>query len=117
MVYDVLNKAKQMFADSAPEVFIMSASFAFQTVIEIVLSVLLIVGFIYEEKVIAFEKALAKCIKIRLRRYLRRKAAEKANAQSDFTREQKSAQREYKAQRTRSSAKCGNTRGLRRFAA
>lgn len=117
MVYDVLNKAKQMFADSAPEVFIMSASFAIQTVIEIVLSVLLIIGFIYEEKVIAFEKALAKCVKIRLRRYLRRKAAEKASEQSDFTREQKPAQREYKAQRARSASKGGNNRGLRRFAA
>lgn len=117
MVYDVLDKAKQMFADSAPEVIIMSALFAFQTVIEIVLSVLLIIGFIYEEKVIAFEKALVKCVKIRLRRYLRRKAAEKANAQSDFTRERKPAPKECRAQRTRSSARSGNTRGLRRFAA
>lgn len=95
----------------------MSALFAFQTVIEIVLSVLLIIGFIYEEKVIAFEKALAKCIKIRLRRYLRRKAAEKARAQSDFAREQKNEQREYKTHRTRSDSKGENTRRLRRFAA
>lgn len=106
-----------MFADSAPEVIIMSALFAFQTVIEIVLSVLLIIGFIYEEKVIAFEKALAKCIKIRLRRYLRRKAAEKARAQSDFARKQKNEQREYKTHRTRSDSKGENTRRLRRFAA
>ena len=106
-----------MFAGSASEVIIMSASFAIQTVIEIILSVLLIIGFIYEEKVVAFEKAFAKCVKIRFHRYIRRKTAERAKAHSDSARERKNAQNGYKSQRTRSDSKNGNTHGTRRFAA
>ena len=50
----------------------MSTTFAIQTIIEIIIAVLLIIGFMNEEKVIRFENELFRIIKIAVKRAIKR---------------------------------------------
>lgn len=56
----------------------MTAGMIISTIFEIAASLLLIYGFINEKKVIAFETALFRAIRIHVRNYMRRKARAKA---------------------------------------
>ncbi len=59
----------------------MSVFFAVQTTIEIIVVLLIIWGFINEEKFVAFEDKLARAIGIHIRNRRRRKAAEQRRKQ------------------------------------
>lgn len=61
----------------------MSVSFAVQTTIEIIAVLLLIWGFIHEEKFIAFEDKFARAIAIHIRNHRRRKAAEQRRIEQE----------------------------------
>ena len=50
----------------------MSTTFAIQTLIEIIIAVLLIIGYMNEEKVIRFENELFRLIKIAVNRVIKR---------------------------------------------
>lgn len=49
----------------------MSTTFAIRTIIEIIIAVLLIIGFMNEEKVIRFENELFRIVKITIKRAIK----------------------------------------------
>lgn len=76
----------------------MSAHFAIQTVIEIIFAVLLIIGFINEDKLIAFEHVLARYI----RAYIAKKKRERIARTAKNT---KNSGRQYNADSVRTASR------------
>lgn len=90
------------------EVKIMSALFVIQTIAEIIIAAALILGVIFEEKLIAFETVLARRIRAAIRRKRRAAASSKQAQQSRVSRPQ---------QPKRSAAERGNYPRQRRLSA
>lgn len=61
----------------------MSATFAITTLIELAVSILLIYGFMHEEKVIAFEQAVKRIVLGNIRRAIRIRNHKKAVARGE----------------------------------
>lgn len=64
----------------------MSATFAITTLIELAVSILLIYGFMHEEKVIAFEQAVKRIVIGNIRRAIRIRNHKKAVARGEHLR-------------------------------
>lgn len=64
----------------------MSAAFAITTLIELAVSILLIYGFMHEEKVIAFEQAIKRIVVGNIRRAIRIRNHKKAVARGEHLR-------------------------------
>ncbi len=64
----------------------MSATFAITTLIELAVSILLIYGFMHEEKVIAFEQAIKRIVIGNIRRAIRIRNHKKAVARGEHLR-------------------------------
>ena len=64
----------------------MSATFAITTLIELAVSILLIYGFMHEEKVIAFEQAIKRIVIGNIRRAIRIHNHKKAGARGEHLR-------------------------------
>ena len=64
----------------------MSATFAITTLIELAVSILLIYGFMHEEKVIAFEQAVKRIVLGNIRRAIRIRNHKKAVARGEHLR-------------------------------
>ena len=61
----------------------MTTAFVVRSLIEFAATILLIVGYIYEEKVIAFEQAVKRIVIGNIRRYIRIKNHKKAVARGE----------------------------------
>lgn len=64
----------------------MSATFAITTLIELAVSILLIYGFMHEEKVVAFEQAVKRIVLGNIRRAIRIRNHKKAVARGEHLR-------------------------------
>lgn len=64
----------------------MSATFAITTLIELAVSILLVYGFMHEEKVIAFEQAVKRIVIGNIRRAIRIRNHKKAVARGEHLR-------------------------------